>query len=241
MNKADRKHLGPQAVLLPVVFPHRHEILGTNDEGFQDPVVFEGTGKCRRHQGLAQANHVADQRAVAFVQVVDRDLHGSDLKIDSLLAEVAGNAKLGQTKSGLLGNVVGDVQVDMILRKRLLACPTVLDYSYSLRPNASRPSSSGDCASARGKTSPKGLRSGNEVREKSNCTPPPGSPQASEHQFVLRGQTVGTGLLFLARAALPQEGREPRVVLFEQNGESHRCSFTPGHRRPTFIPNPQEI
>ena len=70
-------------------------------------VVLEDAGDSGRHQSLAQANHVADQHAVAFVQMVGGNLDGGNLEIEELLAEVAGNAELGQTEAGLLGKVVG--------------------------------------------------------------------------------------------------------------------------------------
>ena len=89
-------------------------------------VVLEDAGNGGRHEGLAQANHVADQHAVAFVEVVGGDLDRCDLKIEELLAEVAGNAKLGQAEAGLLGKMVGHFQVDVVGRNAAARVPNFL-------------------------------------------------------------------------------------------------------------------
>ena len=115
-DAADRQHLGAQPVLLTVVLPHRHEVLRADDERFQVVVVLENRGQRRRHQRLAEADHVADQNAAALVQVMGGDLDRGDLELEELVAEVAGNAELGQAGAGLLGKVVGHLQVDVVGR-----------------------------------------------------------------------------------------------------------------------------
>ena len=70
------------AVLLAVVLPHGHKVLRANDERFQVVVVLKDTGDGGRHEGLAQTDHVADEHAVAFVQMMGRDLDRGDLEIE---------------------------------------------------------------------------------------------------------------------------------------------------------------
>ena len=94
---AEGEHLGPQAVLLPVVLPHRHEVLRADDERLEVVVILEDAGHGGGHERLAEANHVADQHAAALVEVVGGDLDRCFLELEQLVPEVPGNLELGQS------------------------------------------------------------------------------------------------------------------------------------------------
>ena len=63
-------------------------------------IVLEDAGQGGGHEGFAQADHVADENAAALVEVVGGDLHGLDLELEELVAEVARDAEFGQTPAG---------------------------------------------------------------------------------------------------------------------------------------------
>ncbi len=126
-HAAGGQHAAAEAVALAVVLPHAHEVLGAEDERLEVLVILEDAGQRRGHKRLAEADHVADQHAAAAVQVVRGDLHGGHLELEQLAAEVARDAELGQPGPRLLREVVGDLQVDVIRRNRLLPCPAPVD------------------------------------------------------------------------------------------------------------------
>ena len=110
-----------------VVLPHRDQVLGADDECLDAVVILEDARQRRGHERLAEADHVADQDAAALVQVVGGDLDGGLLEFEELVAEVAGDAELGQTGAGLLGQVIGHLDVDVVRRNRFRARPTLVD------------------------------------------------------------------------------------------------------------------
>lgn len=62
-NPADGRHFAAPAILA-AVFPHLDLVL--NDQGAQPVVVLENPGQGRRHEGLPQADHVADRHAAVL-------------------------------------------------------------------------------------------------------------------------------------------------------------------------------
>jgi hypothetical protein len=107
-----------------VVLPHLHQVLRADDQRLQAVVVLEDARQRRRHERLAQADDVADEHAAALVQVVGGDLHRRLLELEELVAEVAGDAELGQAGARLLGEVVGHLEVDVIGRDRAARAPS---------------------------------------------------------------------------------------------------------------------
>ena len=105
----------------------RDQVLGADDEGLDAVIILENAGKGRGHERLAKTDHIADHHAAALVEVVGGDLDGGHLEFKELVAEVAGDAKLGETGSGLLGQVIGHLDVDVIRRNQLSACPALVD------------------------------------------------------------------------------------------------------------------
>ena len=102
-------------------------------------VILKNAGNGRCHQGLSQTNHVSDEHSVAFVQVMSRNLDCRNLEIKELLTEIAGDAELGQAGSGLLRKMVGHLQVDVVRRGSLLACPAILDDCNQFVGNVEAP------------------------------------------------------------------------------------------------------
>lgn len=80
-------------------------------------IVLEDARDRGSHQRLAKANDIA-MSTPAFVQIVSRDLDGGDLEVEQLVFKVARDAKGGESCPGLLGEVVGDLEVNVIRRAR---------------------------------------------------------------------------------------------------------------------------
>ena len=90
-------------------------------------VVLKDSGNGSCHQGLAETHHVADQNTTPFVQMVGGNLHGRDLEIEQHIGEIAGKTEFGEARAGLLGQMVGNFQVDVVRRRQLCPCPTLFD------------------------------------------------------------------------------------------------------------------
>ena len=72
-----------------MVLPHADKVLGAEDEGFQGVRrVLEHAGESGRHEGFAEADHVADDDTAAFLQVAGGDLHGGGLEVEERIAEI---------------------------------------------------------------------------------------------------------------------------------------------------------
>ena len=110
-----------------VVFPHGDEVSGTNDERLQPVIVLEDTSNGSGHECLAQSHHIADEHAVAFIQVMRRYLDRSGLEVEQPVTEHLGNSELGKTGAGLVGEVVGHLQVDVVGRYQRLPRPALFD------------------------------------------------------------------------------------------------------------------
>ena len=114
MARADGEHAGAQAVLVAVVFPHGDEVFGADNERFEALVILKDAGDGGGHQGFAETDDIADEDAAAFVEMVGGDLDGGGLKVKQGIAEVGGDAEFGEAGARLLGEVVGDLDVDMV-------------------------------------------------------------------------------------------------------------------------------
>ncbi len=90
-------------------------------------IILEDPRERRGHERLAEADHIADDDAAALVEMVRGDLDGGLLELEKRVAEVAGNAELGQPGAGLLRQVIGHLDVDVVGRNRLRPRPTGVD------------------------------------------------------------------------------------------------------------------
>ena len=90
-------------------------------------VVLEHAGQRCADSRLAQAYHIADQDAVALVQVVGGDLHRMGLEPHQLAFEDFGDAELADPLPRLARQVIGQFEVDVVGRHCLFARPTLLD------------------------------------------------------------------------------------------------------------------
>ena len=85
-----------------IVFPHRDQILRAEDERLQVVVVLEDTCYRGGHEGLAKANHIANEHAAALVEVMRGNFDRSNLKVEELVAEVVWQAKLTDSSACFL-------------------------------------------------------------------------------------------------------------------------------------------
>ena len=83
-------------------------------KGSRAVVVLHDTGQGGRHEGLAEADHVANEDAAALIEVVGGDLDGGYLIVEKLVAKIAGMPKLQQAGTGFFGEVIGDFEVDVV-------------------------------------------------------------------------------------------------------------------------------
>src|ERR1039458_2955907 len=120
-------HLAPQAVALPIVLLHGHEILGAQNQGFEILFVFEHAGERGSHQRLAETDNVTQQDTAAPGDVPRGELDRSYLKGEEFGTEGLRYAKLDEALTGILAEVVGDLNVNVIWRYRSLSCPALVD------------------------------------------------------------------------------------------------------------------
>ena len=113
--------------MVAIVFPHGDKVFRAKNEGFEKEVVRQNPRERSCHQCLPQADNIAEQHAAAFMDVVGRDLDGGGLKFKQLVSKVFGDAVLDDSFTRLLGKVVRHLDVDMVRRNGLLACPALLD------------------------------------------------------------------------------------------------------------------
>ena len=90
-------------------------------------IVLEHARQGRRHERLAQPDHVADDDATALVEVMRGDLHGGHLEVEEFAAKVLWDAKFRQPGSRFPREMVRDLDVDMVRRDRLFSRPTLVD------------------------------------------------------------------------------------------------------------------
>lgn len=114
-------------VAIDVILPHRDEVLRADDERALVLVLVEHPRERRRHQRLAEADDVADQHAVPFLDVVRGDLHGGFLVLEEHPVEVGWDAELREARPRLPRQVVRHFQVDVVRRRVLGPRPTLVD------------------------------------------------------------------------------------------------------------------
>ena len=90
-------------------------------------IVLEHARQGSGHEGFAQPDHVADDDAAPFVQMMRGDFYGGRLKVKEFVAEVFGDTKFGQPGAGFLREVVRHFDVDVIRRDQVFACPTLVE------------------------------------------------------------------------------------------------------------------
>ncbi len=118
---------GRHTVLMTVVLPHRDDVQRAEDQRFQEQVVRQDPGERRGHQGLPQADHVSEEDAAAFVDMMGRDFHGRDLEVEEPVAEVLWDGVLDDAFPRLLREVVGHLHVDMVRRDCVWPGPALVD------------------------------------------------------------------------------------------------------------------
>ena len=96
-DATERQHFGAQAVTLPVIFPHLHEVLRADDKRLNSVIVLEDARERRRHQSFAESDDIADEHAAALIQVMRRNFYRRRLKGKEPVAKIARNAKLCQS------------------------------------------------------------------------------------------------------------------------------------------------
>ena len=125
----DADDLGDEPVAVGVVFPHADEILGAENECFKGAGrVLKHAGQRGSHEGLAEANHVAQNHAAALFQMPGRDAHGSGLELEQVVTHVRRDGEFGQAGPGFFGQVVGHLDVDMVRGRTFRPRPTFVDH-----------------------------------------------------------------------------------------------------------------
>src|SRR5688572_4678333 len=97
-----------------VVLPHLNEILRTNDEGLKKEIIFKefcerGCGDC-----LPKTNHITDQYAVAFVQMVCSYQYCFLLEFKQLSLKHAGQLEFRNASPGFSREVIRHFEVDVV-------------------------------------------------------------------------------------------------------------------------------
>jgi len=110
-----------------IVFPHRNEVLGADDERFSVVIVLEHLGQSGGHHRLAQADHIADQHTAALVQVVRGNLDGSNLEVEQRFAKNRRDTEFRKACTRFLSKVECHLEVDMIGRHQTLTRPALVD------------------------------------------------------------------------------------------------------------------
>ena len=90
-------------------------------------VILENLGESRRHQGLSEADHIANKDTATLIEMVGGDLDGGHLVIEKAIAELGRNSELRQSSPSLLRQVVSHLEIDVIGRNRNHTRPTLLD------------------------------------------------------------------------------------------------------------------
>ena len=77
-------------------------------------VVLEDTGDGCGHQGLSESHHIADEYAIALVQMMSSDLDRRGLEVEQAFAEHLGNPEFGEAGASFVGQVVGHLEVNVV-------------------------------------------------------------------------------------------------------------------------------
>jgi len=117
LRLGDGNDLGNEAVAVGVVFPHADQVFRAEDEGFKGARrVLKHAGQRGGHEGLAEADDVAQNDAAALFQVAGRNADRSGLKFQQGFPHVGRDGELGEAGESFLGEVVGRFDVDVIGR-----------------------------------------------------------------------------------------------------------------------------
>ena len=129
LGLGDGHDFSDQAVAMGVVFPHADEILGAENECFKGARrVLKHAGQRGGHEGLTEADHVAQNHTATLFQMPGRDAHGSGLEFEQVVTHVRRDRELGQAGPGFFGQVVGHLDVNVIGRRAFRPRPTFVDH-----------------------------------------------------------------------------------------------------------------
>ena len=105
-------------------------------------VVLKYFRKRRSHQRFAKPDHVPNQHPVTriIVEMMRGDLYRSGLVFEQLISEFNGDAKFGEAMASFLGEMISDLDVDVVGRDDLVARPTLLDNLDQLGGDIDAPS-----------------------------------------------------------------------------------------------------
>ena len=76
------------------------------------------------HESLSESHHVADEHAVALVQMVSGNLDRSGLEVEQAVPEHLRDPELSEARAGLVREVVGHLEVDVVRRNQGLPAPS---------------------------------------------------------------------------------------------------------------------
>ena len=102
-------------------------------------VVLKNFRQRRGHERFAQADDIADEHAVALVEMVRGNFDGGDLVIKQAISEFRRDTKFRQSGARLLRQMIGHLDVNIIWRKRDFARPAFFDDLHQLGGNVHAP------------------------------------------------------------------------------------------------------
>ena len=121
-----------EAVGAGVVLPHRHEVLGAEDERLKIQVVLHHAGQRGGHQRLAQPDHIADDHAPLTMQLPCGNLHRPLLKLEQHTLKLRRDPYIADTGLRLARQLIRELQIDLIRRRPRLARPALVDQLRQL-------------------------------------------------------------------------------------------------------------
>ncbi len=90
-------------VSFPVICPHGEQIFRADHQSLKIVIVLENTRERRRHHGLAEADHVADQYPAALIDVMCGDFDRCFLKGEQPVLQLVRQVEFGYALAGLAG------------------------------------------------------------------------------------------------------------------------------------------
>ena len=93
-DHALRNDFGTQAIVVGVPFPHINEVFGTENQRFHIEIFLEDACHRGSGNGFTQPNHIADDDAVALVEVVGGESYGFALEFKQRIVEFFGNFEI---------------------------------------------------------------------------------------------------------------------------------------------------
>ena len=88
-------------ILIAVIFPHLHQVIGAQNQCCPILVLQETSKRCR-HQRFAETNDIPNEDPTTFFQMMGGDLHGGGLEPEQLVPEIVRDTKFGETRTGFL-------------------------------------------------------------------------------------------------------------------------------------------